>query len=337
MHYRFTYRLTNEERNQILVFLEQFEGIGIEQHPDYLPIIYGNKKICYVTCFHHNDIIAYSAVIEKNKAAFIYFGPLMTDCSNGSDLFTELYKYYSKLSFAFIKIYPVLNFNKNTAFNTFLNNKTITLNDKWATISIDITGDLNSIKNKFSVHHKRQLNKSYREHLLVKELENPSQVENLAEIYNQMYKNRKIITYLYDVSEVFINLFHWIRKDNGFILGVYKDEVMIGGLIILYAGNTAFFQFGASEKKYHHLPVLHAAFYKAFEMSKSAGKANFDMGGYSIDVDVNDQLYSINRFKRGFGGKIVEYPHNINIRINNTSYLLYFLKKRIFTLYRKIF
>jgi len=311
-----------------------FENIGIEQHPDYLPIVYAVHKICYFICTDENDILAYTPILEKNHAAFIYFGPLIHKTDN--TFIKEIADYYKKKSFAFIELIPsLINKEDNLLFKD--KERIIQNGHKWATIRIDLTEDINTISNKFSEHHKRQLKKSLQEKLYVTELNDINQIENFADIYINMYHYRKIKTYLYDVKEVFKNLFLWIQKDNGFVIGVFKEDILIGGLYVLFAGNTAYFQFGASDAEYRNLPILHSAFFKAFELAKSLNKKCFDMGGYVTDATEKEQVFNINRFKRGFSENIIIFPDTLRIKLNSAGYWLYQLEKKIYSWYRKIF
>jgi lipid II:glycine glycyltransferase (peptidoglycan interpeptide bridge formation enzyme) len=60
------------------------------------------------------------------------------------------------------------------------------------------------------------------------------------------------------------------------------------------------------------IPILHAAFYEAIIQAKAAGYLFLDLQADNPHATEGDQVYEINRFKAGFGGRSVAFHLNLN-------------------------
>ena len=112
-----------------------------------------------------------------------------------------------------------------------------------------------------------------------------------------------------------IPVFEFLNKKNRGKLLLVKDDGdhILGGVMIIFQGKSVRYYKGASDINYRHLPVLHLAILESIRLSKEAGFDYFDLWGYNHYVDESDQIYFINRFKKGFGGEYNFYPKKMYI------------------------
>lgn len=97
----------------------------------------------------------------------------------------------------------------------------------------------------------------------------------------------------------------------------YKGEILAVHMMIFF-GSTAAYIHGASSRKYKNVMAPHLLHWHTMQESKKQGYSQYDFWG--ID---EKKWPGLTRFKKGFGGKIINYPGTFDILINNFWYQLY--------------
>jgi lipid II:glycine glycyltransferase (peptidoglycan interpeptide bridge formation enzyme) len=62
--------------------------------------------------------------------------------------------------------------------------------------------------------------------------------------------------------------------------------------------------------------------YEAIMKAKNDNFKYFDFWGYNHFVDESDQIYNINKFKKGFGGYYTFFAKNMNISLSPSGFYL---------------
>lgn len=103
---------------------------------------------------------------------------------------------------------------------------------------------------------------------------------------------------------------------NSFAFAAFQDEVMIAVSFFLYDNNTCYYIFGGFHDELKHEGAGAATIWEAIRESKNIGLNTFDFEGSMIP--------RVERYFRGFGGKIVNY-----FTINRAPFLLEVLLKMV--------
>lgn len=82
---------------------------------------------------------------------------------------------------------------------------------------------------------------------------------------------------------------------------------MIAGTIAFIFGDQAWYIYGASGNRKRDLMPNHALQWEMIRWAKAQGCRLYDFRGISGDPDPNNPLYGLYRFKKGFGGQVVEF------------------------------
>lgn len=119
------------------------------------------------------------------------------------------------------------------------------------------------------------------------------------------------------------------ENKNAFLaLAKYDDKILALNLILLF-GETAYFVFGGSSDEYKNLMAPHLSHWQGIIEAKNRGYKFYNFGGVSSgdEYDEYKDWEGISRFKKGFGGQLLEYSDSYDLVIKSFWYRLYNLRK----------
>ncbi len=178
----------------------------------------------------------------------------------------------------------------------------------WCSAAIDLTRDSDTLWKSFSAHHRRNIRRARDQDVEYRFVRDEQSVRRLSEIFVDMYRNRRLPVNPSKTRGLFSAIHQILEKTAcGFILGSYLRNELIGGIIIVYQGSSAFYYAGASDPSIRDVPVHHGAFCRAIQLAKDQGMKHFDFGGIDVRAEKGSQTSRINAFKLGFGAERVEY------------------------------
>lgn len=93
---------------------------------------------------------------------------------------------------------------------------------------------------------------------------------------------------------------HIISKKNGYVVLAFHDNNPIAASIYVHFGQKAFFKYGASDKRFHHLRPNNLVMFEAIKLYADQGYHTLDLGR----TDLKNK--GLLQFKRGWGA--TEYP-----------------------------
>lgn len=114
----------------------------------------------------------------------------------------------------------------------------------------------------------------------------------------------------------------------------YKgQEIYLSGSIYLYYGNIAWYLYGASENILRDTMPNFAMQWAMITDSVDLGSTVYDFRGVSGDLNPENPLYGLYKFKKGFNGNFVEFIGEFDIVVDNLVYNVY---KKAFPQFKKI-
>ncbi|MGV1061327.1 peptidoglycan bridge formation glycyltransferase FemA/FemB family protein [Clostridium perfringens] len=111
------------------------------------------------------------------------------------------------------------------------------------------------------------------------------------------------------------------------------QEIYLSGSIYLYYGNKAWYLYGASENILRDTMPNFAMQWSMICDSIDLGCDVYDFRGVSGDLNPQNPLYGLYKFKKGFNGNFVEFIGEFDIVVDNGIYTLY---KKAFPQFKKI-
>lgn len=116
------------------------------------------------------------------------------------------------------------------------------------------------------------------------------------------------------------------NKNSFLAIAKYNNKILAINLILLF-GNTAYFTLGGSNSEHKNLMFSHLAQWEAVKEAKKRGFKFYSFGA------VNSKGFEgISRFKKGFGGELLEYSDSYDLILKPFLYKLYNLRKWVLNL-----
>jgi peptidoglycan pentaglycine glycine transferase (the first glycine) len=334
MDYHFTYELIPELENEINSFYHSIEHVTLEQYPAWAIMEKGNFSNCFFIARDNGRIVCSAVIMERKswlfRFAIIQFGPLFKEPEVLISSLVSISSYYKGKGYVFLSVQLAIPTGNITDLIEYrlhlaLNIQTYFNRENWSSIVLNLRGTEEDIRRNFSKGHKSDLKKAEKNQISVSALSSEEELDRFSKVYFKMNKGRGLAIDEQQ-SKAFLKRTWEFLKQTG--LGdclIVKDGTsqLLGGIILLYQGKTVRYFKGASDPEYRHLPILHLAIWEGIKRAKTLGFHDFDFWGYNHFVNEKDQVFYINRFKKGFGGSYSFYPKKMYILFKPMMYRLY--------------
>jgi lipid II:glycine glycyltransferase (peptidoglycan interpeptide bridge formation enzyme) len=333
LEYNIKKKITNDELKEIEAFLNSIQFVTIEQYPEWSNVLDNKEQLSYLIVRNNNQIVLFCKINEYKilflKFVQIFFGPVFENSAFLIESIEYLVNYYKQKGFQLIKIQLAIETGAETDLIEYKINQKYKIKyffDRfnWASIRIKLKDKTEEeIFKEFSKGHRSSVKKTIKSNVQAVEINTEDDIYKLCEVYEKMNVQRRIPSDIQHTKKLFMNISKYLKeKEKGFILGVKNSSSeIIGGIIIVFQGNTARYYKGASDPDIRDIPVLHLAIWEAIKISKRMGRTYFDLWGYNHFVTEKDQVFWINRFKKGFGGEFLFYPKINNIELSKFGYI----------------
>ncbi|WP_444995808.1 lipid II:glycine glycyltransferase FemX [Aliikangiella sp. IMCC44359] len=295
------------------------------QSQSWIESVGSSQEECYVTK-ENDNIIAYSYVKYKKfplgigRVAVIERGPVARDI-NALEL--HLKQITEKKDLIQIEVSP---------FNQHLNNSDVesTLAENgWLkrsfqraiytnTVTVDLAPTEEELRKNLRRSLKTQINKAKKLEL---DICVNTQVEKAIEFHNDFARSQGIAEISEKEKRLLLSSVLQDDKTN-LVLTAWKNDKMIGAIILLAMGNTILYQWGVSHRgeEYRKLPITHLLHWEAICLAKKRGYSFYDFGGYWLEKGDSNP---INRFKTGFSKDIDSLVGEHFFRVSRARSWLY--------------
>jgi len=143
--------------------------------------------------------------------------------------------------------------------------------------------------------------------------------------YKLLEKTAKTNNFHYFPEEHYKKLFNF--NDNDFkavlCLAEYRKKIIAGKILIFY-GKTVTSLHGASDRAYRSLKAPALVQWIAIQEAKRKGFYYYDFWGFD-----EKKWPGFSYFKKGFNGKMLEYPKGVEIVFNKKWYFLYYIFRKV--------
>ncbi|MBI4999499.1 peptidoglycan bridge formation glycyltransferase FemA/FemB family protein [Candidatus Gottesmanbacteria bacterium] len=175
------------------------------------------------------------------------------------------------------------------------------------TLRLDLTSPLNQIQKQMKKDARYGIKKAKKNKIIVKE---SNDIEEFIKLWHQNALRRgfwiplgKEIRSLYQTFDNKALLLIASHYNNIY----YCSKPLAGALIVIYE-KTAYYFHAASTSEGRKLYAPYLLVWKAIKLTKGAGCQIFDFEGIYDERFPNKSWLGFTHFKKGFGGKEVEYP-----------------------------
>lgn len=340
MEFTVTYNLSTADREAYLQFYSGVSQKTIEQHPDW-PLV--EKAAVHYSYFiaRDDDGIVGAAVIAENKSSIfhsarIQFGPLFRDIDTLTESLKFLFEHFRKQRFMALTVQLAMPTGNNSDLVEYRLNRLYKITtqfdrNNWSSLQLDLHQSEEDIFRNFSKGHKSDLKKAAKQQLYISEVGGESEWFALMNIFTKMNQRRGLeqeTTALLQLLQEARSFFQ-VQKAGMVLIVKDAEENVLGGVLLAFQGNTVRYFKGAADPDQRKFPVLHLAIWEGIKTARQQGFGIFDFWGYNHFVTEEDQVYFINRFKKGFGGAYSFYPKRMYVIYQPLKYRLFNSLKRL--------
>jgi lipid II:glycine glycyltransferase (peptidoglycan interpeptide bridge formation enzyme) len=126
-----------------------------------------------------------------------------------------------------------------------------------------------------------------------------------------------------------------ILKQNNMariLIASYEGEPLTAWMLFNF-NNNLYYPYGGSSKSHPEVMANNLVAWEAIKLGKKLKLKSFDMwGALSENPDPKDPFIGFHRFKKGYGGKLVEYIGTFDLVLNWPIYLLFTIIDRLMPL-----
>ena len=167
------------------------------------------------------------------------------------------------------------------------------------TIHIDLTKSTNPLLKE--MHYKTRYNiKQALKHYIA--VEESKDIDAFARLWKNVKFNRKFMG-TRDISELYKAF-----GNDAYLLMAFKDTELLGGVVCIHADKLAYYMYAATTLKGKKLYAPTLLAWEQIRLAQQKGCNIFEFEGIYDERFPIDSWKGFSRFKKGFGGKEVEYP-----------------------------
>lgn len=112
-----------------------------------------------------------------------------------------------------------------------------------------------------------------------------------------------------------------VEKKVAQLFLAYHHTTPLAGAICFQLGKKAWYVYGASSNEMRNLQATHLLQWEMIRWAKSLGCHVYDFRGVSGDLNPENPLYGLYRFKEGFGAQLEEYVGEYDLPLRQGGYL----------------
>ncbi len=279
-------------------------------------------------------LVLYKKIVFNKYLAYIPFSPIAigkNQLLNQEQLIEilNLINVESKFNILFFRLDLPFSYGLNKiSIDKFVKNKNSIQPN--LTVQLNLNKDISEIRASYKKRAIRNLKKNVNTIFTTEVDPTDQNIEIWYSLYKETAKrdNFQIRNFEY-IKRVF-NIKSSIKAK---LIFSYKDNEVVGGIIVLYSKKEAIYLFGASKKLPHISPSYSLQDF-AIENMKQLGIKKYDFFGIGDD-STSEHLKSLTLFKTAFGGEKIERIPSLDYPINKLLYRAYkFIEKLRYFVYR---
>lgn len=116
---------------------------------------------------------------------------------------------------------------------------------------------------------------------------------------------------------------HLVQKGLARLFLARYEGGALAGAITFQFGKRTWYVYGASSNRHRNVMPNHILQWNMILAARESGSTVYDFRGISGDLNPDNPLYGLYRFKKGFGARVVEYLGEYDLPLNRFFYVLW--------------
>jgi len=268
---------------------------------------------------------------KRGKYLTVPGGPIIewSDKELIKTFFGEIKKIAILNNCAFIRIRPQL-VSSNSSVNIF---KAYGFIDAPMHLHAELTSQLDIQRSKEEIFKEMrkttryEIKKGESLKIRVEKSSNPKDIKEFYDLQIQTAKRQKFTPFSYRFLYEQFKIF----AENDLAL-LYKAKIknkLLAEAFIIFYGKEAVYHYGASTDEGRKYPGAYLIQWEAIQEAQKRGMSRYNFWGISPADKPKHRFYGLSLFKRGFGGKDIEYLHAQDYVINYPKYFINYIVEKV--------
>lgn len=284
------------------------------------------KKVIRTGIFENEKIIGVLlSIVERSKRGkfLIVPGGPIVDWQNkklATFAFYEIKKIAKENNCIFARVRPQLisdDFSKNIFKEYGFRNAPTHLHAELTT-QLDITKSEEEIIANMRKATRYEIKKAQRIGIKVEKSKDPKLIKKFYEIQLETARRQKFVPFSYNFLHEQFKVFS--ESNNALLFNAYFENKLLAQAFVIFYGNEAVYHYGTGTDLGRKYPGAYLIQWEAILESKKRNIGRYNFWGVAPENKTNHRFSGISIFKRGFGGKDVEYLHAQDLIINYPMY-----------------
>jgi len=223
---------------------------------------------------------------------------------------------------AFIRVRPQLvsnDFSKNIFRKNGFINAPMHLHAE-STSQLDVAKSEEELLKNMRKTTRYEIKKAQSLKIEIKKTTDPKEIKEFYKLQIQTSKRQKFVPFSY---KYLFEQFKEFAQNNLAIL--YKAKIknkLLAQAFIIFYGEEAVYHYGASTNEGRKYPGAYLIQWRAIQEAKKRGMTRYNFWGVSPIDKPKHRFHGLSLFKRGFGGKDVDYLQAQDLIISYPRYLI---------------
>jgi len=170
-----------------------------------------------------------------------------------------------------------------------------------------------------------------RKGVIIRQANNKKDLQIFYKILKETAERDKFLIRGYEYFEWIWD--YMVENDFARIFMAEHEGQVIAATLAMITGDKAWYLYGASSNRKRNLMPNYMLQWAMIQWAKDNDCSLYDFRGVSGDLDESNPLYGLYRFKKGFGGELIEF---IGEWDKKYSPLFYFLWDKALPVYKKV-
>lgn len=141
--------------------------------------------------------------------------------------------------------------------------------------------------------------------------------------FTDIYLQTSIMKHFVPHSLITEEFEEFIESNKAFLYLATRKKKILAGAVITYYGNEAIYRYGATALEGRRTPASYLLQWSAICDAKRKGLKIYNFWGIAKDDNASDPWYGPSQFKKGFGGRRVDFAHSMDLPINKRYWISY--------------
>jgi peptidoglycan pentaglycine glycine transferase (the first glycine) len=157
--------------------------------------------------------------------------------------------------------------------------------------------------------------------------------ENVADFYKMIVETGIRDNFVVRSREYYEKVYDSLAPDHLRVFIAYYEDKPIAGTIAILYGNKCWYLYGASINEHRNLMPNYLLQWNMIKWALESGCDIYDFRGVPGDLDENNPMYGLYKFKVGFKGKFTEFVGMLDYVFNP---FIYFVAEKGITAFREL-